>query len=202
MIDYSYVRVFHASPNSPAVDVYINNKLAIRSLTYRGFSVFLRTVKGSYNIKVFPAGQRKTPVINTNLNIPSKSIITVAAIGVLPNLSLLPIVEPTFPRNPGEAYVRFSNLSSNAPNLDLLLPSTGKIFTSVAYTKTTDYLPINAGIHTFNINNSVTNERVLYVPNVRLMPGRLYTFYTVGLIRKSPPLQVLIPLDGNSYIKF
>jgi len=199
--NYSYIRVFHASPNSPAIDLYIDDKIAIRNLSYRGFSTYLRTAPGNYNIKVFETGQNVNPVINTRLDVPGRSIITVAAIGALPNISLLPILEPTFSRNPSQAYIRFSQLSLNSPNLDLVEPS-GKIFSNVAYKQTTDYIPINPGIHTFNINTSSNNERVLHVPNIRLMPNKIYTLYTIGLLGKIPPLQVLIPLDGNSYIKF
>ncbi|MBC8060402.1 MAG: DUF4397 domain-containing protein [Clostridiaceae bacterium] len=199
--NYSYMRVFHASPNSPAIDVYIDDKIAIHNLPYRGFSVYLRTAPGNYNIKVFPTGQREKPVVDTNINIKGKSILTLAAIGTLPNISLLPVLEPTFTRKPGEAYVRFSQLSPNSPNLNVALPVTGNIFTNVAYTKTTDYIPIKAGIHTFNITSSENDERVLHVPNIRLMPNKIYTIYTIGLLAQNPPLQVLIPLDGNSYIK-
>ena len=126
--NYSYIRVFHASPSSPAVDVYVDDKIAVRTLAYRGYSVYLRVAPGSHNVKVFPSGQRDNPVISTKLDVPGRSIITIAAIGVLPNISLLPIVEPIFPRNPSETYVRFSQLSPNAPNLDLVLPNTGKLF--------------------------------------------------------------------------
>lgn len=199
--NFSYIRVFHASPNAPAVDVYIDDKIAIRNLYYRGFSTYLRTAPGNYNIKVFEAGKKQNPVVNTNLNIPEKSIFTVAAIGTLPNISLLPILEPTFARNPSQSYIRFSQLSPNSPNLDLVLPDNRKIFSNVAYTKTTDYIPINAGTHIFNINRSDNNERILHVPNVRLLPNKIYTIYTIGLLGNNPPLQVLIPLDGNSYIR-
>jgi hypothetical protein len=196
------MRVFHSSPNSPPVDVYINDKITIRNLPYRGFSVYLRTAPGSYNIKVFEAGQKEKPVVNTKLDIKEKSIITVAAIGTLPNISLLPILEPTFVRKPRVAYIRFSQLSPNSPNLDLVLAGTGKIFSNVAYTKTTDYIPINAGTHAFDVTTTENNERILHVPNIKLLPNKIYTIYTIGLLLKNPPLQVLIPLDGNSYIKF
>ena len=152
--------------------------------------------------KKLPAGQKEKPVITTKLNVPSTSIITVAAIGTLPNISLLPIVEPTFPRNPSEAYIRFSQLSPNSPSLDVELPGTGKLFSNVAYTKTTEYTPINAGIHTFNLTTSINNERVLHVPNISLLPNKIYTLYSIGLLGKNPPLQAVVPLDGSSYIKF
>jgi hypothetical protein len=196
----SFLRVFHASPNAPAVDVYINETLVVRRLAYKGFSTYLSILPGRYNIKVYPAGKKDTPVINTNTDVPARSIITAAAIGTLPGISLLPILEPVFATIPGKAYVRFSHLSPNAPNVDLVTGGQ-KIFSNVAYKNVTNYVPVNPGVYTFNVNSSANNQRVLYVPNIRLLPNKIYTIYAVGLAGETPPLQVVIPLDGNTYLK-
>lgn len=197
----SYVRVFHASPNTPAVDVYVNDRLTVTKLPYRGFSNYALLPGGRYNIKVYPAGRKDIAVVNTDINVPPRSIITVAAIGTLPEISLLPVLEPMFTRVPGKTYVRFAHLSPNAPNVDVSLPNGQKIFSNVAYRKITDYIPINSGTYTFNVNISENGQRVLHVPNIRLLPNRIYTVYVVGLAGKNPPLQAIIPLDGNTYLK-
>ncbi len=197
----SHIRILHASPNTPAVDVYLNNRLVIQRLHYRGFSNYLPTASGSYSVKVFPAGRRDKPLINTNLNIPAKSILTLAAIGTMQNISLLPIVDPKFLRTPSKTYVRFAQISPNTPNVDLTISGAGKVFNNVGYTKVTNYIPLNAGVHTFDVNESQSGRRILHVPNIRLLPNRVYTFYSVGLAGKTPPLQALVPLDGSTYIK-
>lgn len=197
----SYIRIFHASPNAPAVDVYLNDTLVIRTLSYKGFSNYLKTTPGIYNIKVFPANTKVTPVINTNITVAERVIMTIAVIGRLPNISLLPILEPVFTKNPSKAYVRFVHLSPNAPKVDVTVPGMGKIFTNVGYKEITNYTALNAGTYVFNINVSGTDNRVLHVPNIRLLPNKIYTIYAVGLVGETPPLQVVIPLDGNSYIQ-
>jgi hypothetical protein len=196
----SFVRVLHASPNAPAVDIYINDKLTIRRLPFKGFSSYLRVPAGKYNIKVFPAGKTDTPVINTNVDIPARSILTAAAIGTLPNISLLPIPEPVFNRKPGRAYVRFVHLSPNAPNVDVVTGGK-KLFSNVGYKKATDYVEVKPGVYNFNVTVSENGQNALTVPNIRLLPNRIYSIYAVGLAGSSPPLQVLIPLDGNTYLK-
>jgi hypothetical protein len=198
--NYSYVRVLHASPNAPAVDIYINDKLAVKALPFKGFSNYLRTPAGRYNIKVYPAGKKDTPVINTNIDIPAKSIFTVAAIGSLPDVSLLPIAEPIFNRMPGKTYVRFAHLSPNAPKVDITAGGK-KVFTNVGYKEVTGYTQVNPGVYNFDVTVSENGNRALYVPNIRLLPNRIYTIYAVGLAGGTPPLQVVIPLDGNTYIK-
>lgn len=196
----SYVRVFHASPNAPAVDVYINNNPVSRSLSFKGFSQYQSLQPGLYNFKIYPAGRTDTPVIDTNVNIPAKSIYTAAAIGELPNISLDLILEPLFQRVPGRAYIRFAHLSPNAPAVDIVLPNGRKLFSDITYKEVANYISLTPGKYTLNINLAGTNNRVLYVPNIRLLPNRIYTIYAVGLAGRTPPLQVVIPLDGNTYL--
>ena len=45
-----------------------------------------------------------------------------------------------------------------------------------------------------------TDQVILDVPNINLTANRYYTVYAVGLPVGQPPLQVLIPLDGQSYL--
>lgn len=197
----SFVRIFHASPNAPAVDVYINGNLSIKGLSYREFSNYLKVAPGDYKIKVFPSNKTDKAVLDTSVTVPERSILTVAVIGTLPNISLFPILEPVLPRIPTKAYVRFAHLSPNAPKVDIIIPAKGKIFTNIGYKEVTNYAALDAGNYIFNVNISGTDKRVLHAPNIRLLPNRFYTIYAVGLAGKTPPLQVVIPLDGNSYIR-
>lgn len=197
----SYIRLLHASPNAPAVDIYANGNSIARNLSYREFTEYFATPTGSYNIVVFPAGQTSNPVLNTNINIPGGSIFTVAAVGLLPNITLLPVEEPRMTIPPGRLMLRFAHLSPNAPNVDVVIQTGMVAFRNVAYQGITQYIPVNPGTYTFNLMVTGTDQRVLYVPNIRLESGRFYTIYAIGIAGGTPPLQVLIPLDGNTYIR-
>lgn len=197
----SYVRVLHAAPGAPPVDIYLNNRLIIRRLSYKDFSVYLPVSNGNYNIKVYPAGTTQNPVIDTNLEIPAKAIFTIAAIGTLPNLSLQPILEPIIPTEPGKVYIRFVHLSPNTPSVNLTLSDGTVLFKNLQYKEVADYIRVDPGTYSFELRLTSSNERILYVPNQHLRPNRIYTFYAVGLADKTPPLQALIPLDGNTYLK-
>lgn len=198
----SYVRILHASPNAPAVDVYVNNRPVFRNLSYKNFSDYVSLPPGLYNIKVFPAGTKTKAVVDTNLFIPGQKIFTVAAIGNAPNISLLPIEDVRRPKIPNKALVRFAHLSPNAPNVDITLPNGTVLFSNVGYKDVTQYIPVDPGVYTLEAREAGTNKKVLIVPNIRLSPNRFYTVYAVGDVSKAPGLQVLIPLDGNSYLQF
>ncbi|MCI1943785.1 DUF4397 domain-containing protein [Clostridium luticellarii] len=198
----SYIRFLNASPNSPAIDIYLNERLLSRNLSYKSFSDYTNIPYGTYNIKVFPAGSVENPIVDQNLTIPAEKIFTIAATDHYPNITLLPIEDIRRPKIPNRALIRFVNLTPDSPGLNLVLPGGNTLFSDVSYKEVSPYIPIAPGVHTLEINNSDSNERVLYVPNIRLTPNRFYSIYSVGNLSGSPEIQALIPLDGNSYIRF
>lgn len=197
----SFVRVLHASPNAPGVDIYVNNVLTVRDVTYKEFTQYIPLAGGLYNIKVYPTGTSTNPVIDTNVNIPPKSIFTIAATGMLANIGLTLVQEPPMQRLPGQTFVRIAHLSPNTPHVDITLPNGTKIFSDVEYKEITDYIPTRPGVYRVEARRAGTNDVILTVPNINLRPGNIYTVYIVGLENGNPPLQVLIPLDGSTYLQ-
>ncbi|MTK12482.1 MAG: DUF4397 domain-containing protein [Clostridiaceae bacterium] len=188
----SYIRIFNASPNSPALDIYANGNLIVKDLAYKEFSQYLPVSSGNYNIKVYPSGQITNPVIDSNINIPANTVFNVAIIGTFPNISLYTIQEPTTAQNFGRACIRFINLSPNSPAVDIKLSDGTNVFRNVGYKGITDYACIPPGTYTFIINLAGTENIVLTVPNVNLAPNTYYTIYTVGLVEKSPALEAVV----------
>lgn len=199
--DHAYIRLLHAVPNAPAVDIYANDKLIAKRLPYQGFTQYLRVSPGPYNITIFPGGTTSNPVLDTNVIIPPNTIATIPAIGLLPEISLLPVPESQMMMPPGKVCVRFVHLSPDAPPVDITLPDGTILFEDIDFEEATDYLCINPGKYTLQARVAGTDQVVLTVPNVKLTPNRFYSVYAVGLVEEPPPLEVLIPLDGISYIK-
>jgi hypothetical protein len=96
--------------------------------------------------------------------------------------------------------LRFAHLASAAPALDLVTDGT-TLFSDVGYQDVTEYVPVNPATYTLRLRSAGTGGVVLTAPNATLTSGRFYTVYAVGMPGSgAPPLQVLIPLDGNSYL--
>ncbi len=196
----SYVRILHASPDAPPVDIYINDMLLVQNLAFKSFTDYYPLDPGVYNIKVFPAGQTQNPVIDRDLRVPPNGIYTIAAINELSDITLYPILDTPMPIPNNMVYVRFVHLSPGAPNVDVRLPDGTTLFEDVEYKEVTDYILVNPGTYTFEVFPTGTDQSVLFVPNATLKPNRFYSVYAVGLAGGQPPLQALIPLDGNSYL--
>ena len=195
----SYIRVLHASPDAPAVDIYANDNLLIKNLGYKQLSKYLPVTPGNYRIQVYPTGQRTKPVLDTKVTAPPNSAYTIAAIGKLADLSLLPIPEMYMPPMPmgDQAYVRFTHLSPNAPAVDITLPDGNKLFDDVSYKETTDYIAVSPDTYTLQVRPAGSDQVVLTVPGVMLMPGMIYTVSAVGLVGETPPLEAILSTDGN-----
>lgn len=196
----SYARIFHAVPNAPAVDVYLNNKIITRNLGFGNFTEYLSVQPGYYETELYRAGSRNDLLVKENIFINPSSIYTIAATNYPAKINLLQILEPKGPFIPGKFFIRFGHLSPNSPNVDLTLANGKKLFTNVPYKKITGYIPLSSGTYNFRINSSETGELVLNVPNINLRGDRFYTIYAIGLLGDRPPLHVVIPLDGNSYL--
>ena len=191
----SYIRVLHASPNAPPVDVYANGNLIVQNLAYKQLSEYLPAIPGNYNIKIYPTGQTENPVVDTNVYVPPDAVLNIAAIGELPNISLYPIPEPNEKHNFERPCIRFIHLSPNVPAVDITLSDGRKIFSNVGYKDITDYACIPSGTYTFQVRPTGTNDVVLTIPNVQLMPNNYYTIYAVGLAGQSPPLEAIVALE-------
>ena len=188
----SKIRVLHAVPNAPAVDVYANDNLIVKNLAYREMSPYLPVPSGNYNIKVYPTGETTNPVIESSVYIPENSIYTIAAIGELPDISLYPIQEPTSANKTGMSCVRFIHLSPNAPAVDIKLPDGSIVFSNVPFKSIASYTCVPSGTYTFRINPSGSDNVVLTVPDVKLYPNTFYTIYAVGLVGETPNLEALL----------
>ncbi len=188
----SKIRVLHAVPGAPAVDVYANGNLIIENLPYKETSPYITVTPGDYNVKVYPTGETKNPVIDSNIYIPENSIYTIAAIGKLPNICLYPIQEPTAANKTGMACVRFIHLSPNAPPVDIKLPDGTIVFSNVPFKSIANYTCVPAGTYTFIVTPTGNDTVVLTVPNIKLNPNTFYTIYAVGLVGETPGLEALL----------
>ena len=197
----SYIRLLHASPGTPAADIYLDNVPAASSVAFKGFTGYMRILPGRHNIKIFPAGNTEQVLLDTDITIPERSILTGAIIGLPPNIGIKTFFETVVQIPPGKLRLRFSNLAPGSADMDLVMSGGRVLFEEVPYGKATNYESIPAGTYVFYLQQSGTDRSLLYVPNIRLAEGRFYTIYAVGQTGGGIPLQVLIPLDGNSYIR-
>lgn len=191
----SLVRVFHAAPQAPNVDVYVNDQMVFSNLAFGDFTRYVYLDEGEYNVSVYLAGQKDRPVINQMVDVPSQQIFTIAATGNLDNLGLL-VIPDKVSKSPSQNYssVRVIHLSLNAPGVDILVDG-DTLFEDISFGEGTDYVDLNPG--TYNVNVVLNTDKSVVLPlKVTLNPDKIYTIYIIG---NPPTLQAVQVVDGNTY---
>ena len=191
----SLVRVFHAAPQAPNVDVYVNDQMVFSNLAFGDFTRYAYLDEGEYNVSVYLAGQKDRPVINQMVDVPSQQIFTIAATGNLDNLGLL-VIPDKVSKSPSQNYssVRVIHLSPNAPGVDILVDG-DTLFEDISFGEGTDYVDLNPG--TYNVNVVLNTDKSVVLPlKVTLNPDKIYTIYIIG---NPPTLQAVQVVDGNTY---
>lgn len=191
----SYIRLLHASPDAPAVDIYINDIPVASNVNYKDITKYIALQAGNYNVKVYPAGDATNAVIAKNLSIPPNSVYTVAAIGYLQDINLLPIPEPVMANTTGEACIRFVHLSPSTPNVDIRLGDGTSLFEDLAFTDMTKYVCVPPGAYTFQIFLSDDDTNVLTVADVPVEGDKYYTAYALATPGEAPNLEALLVVE-------
>lgn len=197
----SHYRLLHASPGTGPVDVHINGKVVARNLRYLNFTNYFSVPSGIYTVRVYPTGKTSGPLIDTKLQLVPGSIYTIAAIGDPENVGIQPISEPLPGPTARYSMVRFAHLAPGTPELNIILPDGKKLFSNVSYKEVTEYIQLAPGNYGIEAITTSNNKRILIVPRINLQGDKIYTIYAVGKLNGNPPLQVLIPLDGSTYLR-
>jgi hypothetical protein len=192
-----YVRLFHAAPGTPAVDVYANGNMVAQGLTYGQITVYVPVNPGSYNIQVFQTCRTSNPLICSSISIAPETSQTIAGVGEPGRLSLFPIKEVYMPIiDKRSSYVRFVNLSPDSPALDVYLPDGTKILTDIAFMDYSKYITVPPGSYTV-VLKPLGGDNVLYtIQNLTLMPGTISSVFALGFVDGEPPLETVMYPDG------
>lgn len=197
-MDISYVRVFHASPNAPSVDIYVNGGIAFENLSFKDFTEYVQLPMGEYKIEVFPAGQKENPVLTQSVQVPTKQVITIAAAGNLEDLQLIPYIERTAEDLPvNESRLRVIHLSPDAPNVDVLIDE-NIAFSNIGFMDATNYDQLPSRSYDIKVNIASTENTVLAL-TAELKSQKVYTIYVVG---NPPDLSAIQSLDGVTFVRF
>ena len=91
------VRVIHASPDAPGVDVGVpGGPTLFRNISFMEITPFTEVQSGTYDLEVRPAGSMQAVVVVPNVSLDSANLYTFAAMGLLrgtPSLMVMPIVD-------------------------------------------------------------------------------------------------------------
>lgn len=196
-----YIRFLNASTAETRVDIYANGRRVAADLRYQDFTEYMKVLPGWYRIAVYRTGTVTEPLTVLRLQVQANGIYTVAVTGLAEEISSLTIEDSSRILSPNRAYIRFVQLSPTAPAMDVYWDDK-LVLSDLRYEEISRYLMSSTGSHTLKLRDTETGQLLLTHPDVNLKGGKAYTVYVVGSRADRAGLQVLIPLEGVTYLNF
>lgn len=193
------VRVVHASPDAPAVDVLVNDSVrAFSGAPFEGVTGYATLPAGVYNFKVVPEGEMADmAVIDVDQSLFYNRDYTVVAVDVLGSIEALPLVDDNKPVRKKMSRVRFVHASPDAPEVDIAVVNGPILFDDIEFKEVGDYIEVPRGIYDLEVRLSSNGAVALELPGIFLKGGTTYTVYAMGLAAGQPDLRAVISEDST-----
>ncbi|WP_280768639.1 DUF4397 domain-containing protein [Salipaludibacillus daqingensis] len=193
--DDGMVRLLHASPDAPEVNISVNGDTVVEGLDFKTATDYLYLAPGEYTVEIFPTEDDSEPVLTTTLAIESSQAYTVAAVNQLENLDVKVIKDKTTTEE-GMTSVRVGHLSPDAPSVDVLANG-NVVFSDASYLDVTDYEDLSPGTVDLDVNVSGSDDTVLSLEQTELEANTLYSVFAVGLAEGEPSLDAVVLADPS-----
>ena len=157
--DGGFLRLAHLSPDTPAVDVYVDSVsdpdagVVLEGVGYGVVSDYQAVPPGSYTVAMRTAGAAAdTPaVLSTTVQVDAGSARTVAGVGYFADLGLEVLEDDLTLPPPGSARVRVVAAAAGAGALDVSLADGPPLASALAFASASDYVEVPGGAATLRV---------------------------------------------------
>jgi hypothetical protein len=206
----SYVRVLHASPDAPAVDVYVENETFLTNFSFGNVSDYVVLSPGNYSLTITAAGDREAVVFDGTVSL-EPGARTIAAAGELrPNTAtefeLVSWADDATQPAEDEAAVSVVHLSPDAPAVDVTTADGAVLAENVSYPTATNYTTVPAGNYTAQVRAAAPENDgpVVAEVDVSLEGETAYSALALGYLEPAEnasleqPFQVSLVEDATT----
>ncbi|MCA1929625.1 DUF4397 domain-containing protein [Rheinheimera sp.] len=176
------VRVVHDVSDAPAVDVLVNNAVAVNALAFPDFTDYAALTPDTYNVKVAADADNSVVVIDADLPLNAGSYYTVHAVGSLTEGSIEPLVVEDNPRRIATAaQIRVIHGSSLAGPVDIYLTAGSDIsaataaLSNVPFKADSGYVQVPAGDYFVTVTPTGSKTAAIGPVAISLDANKIYT---------------------------
>lgn len=178
----THIRVAHFSPDTPAVEVYLDGEFSgIQTLSFGDVSGWVELPAGTYSIAVAPAGTSidDAAIGPANFTLGPGAWITVAATGSLSagTLGADVISEDIVPIAPDESFVTVFHGIEDAPAVDVILPDGTALISDLTFGNA-ETITVAPGTYDLSVVAAGTTEPAVIDLSGTTLEGE--TFYLVA----------------------
>ena len=190
----AFVRVVHASPDAPNVDVWVDGETVLTDVPFTAVSDYLTLPAGTYNVQVTATGSTDA-VIDADLTLEAGTSYTVAATGLLADITATVLTDDRTPAD-GQAKLRVFHASPSAPSaVDVAVTEGPILVEALAYGEATDYLTVDAGTYPLEIR-AAGDEAAALSLEATLEGGQNYTAIAMDDPESEAGVQVIVATEA------
>lgn len=216
------LRVVHAAPAAPAVDIYISTSAdatsiatetaTIGNLAFKAAPPALDIAPGEYYVRVTGANSKTILFDSGKATLSTGANLTLVAVEQSGATSPISLVNLTrnylIPRSEIVdivAQVRVVHASLDAPAVDAVLEDATKVATALTYSTASAYALTKAGPHTLTITGAGTTTPALVTSTLALTGSTSYSVFVMGLAASPVGVTLLdsltSPIAGNAKLR-
>lgn len=197
------LRVVHASPDAPNVDVLVDGAAVLTDVPFTGASGYLAVPSGARSLEVRATGT-ETVVIDQDATVDAGRAYTVLAIGRLASIAPLVLEDDLALPAAGNVKLRLVHAAPAAGNVDIYVTAPDAdiadatpTLSNVAFRAASSYLEVPAGSYRVRITPAGTRTVAIDVNDVALTAGQIRTAVAVEAPGGGAPLAALLLADRN-----
>lgn len=197
------LRVVHASPDAPNVDVFVNGSSVLQNVGYKTASSYLKVKAGTDKIEVKPTGSSNA-VISASADLTSKKDYTALAVNFVSSIQPLLLTDDNTPPTSGNVKVRIVHAAPSAPAVDVYVTAPGAdlltatpVLTNVPFTGVSSYLSVPAGNYEIRVTVAGTKTVAIDSGSVTLAAGQIRTVVALDANGGGAPFTAIVLADLN-----
>lgn len=180
-VDQSCLRIVHASPDAPTLDVYLNDSPLAEGLAFGDGTEYVTVPDGEgQQLRIVSAGgSADEPVVETDLDLDGRYAYQVVATGMFAELEASVETVDLSPMPENQSRIRLVHAAPDIEEVDVAIAEGPTAFEGIGFRSSSGYLVIDAGTYTLEVRPG-GEETIALRTDVTLEPGMVYDAIAVG----------------------
>ena len=176
------IRVVHASPDAPAVNVLVDGQPLAEGVSFGSASEYAALPPGDHQVQVVPA-DGGSPLIEQTVTLDGWTSNILAVVGQLANIQLQANVVDITETEAGQARLRVVNAIPDAPGISVgVVGAEQAMAEGVQFPNASDYQATSPGTYDLEVRNADSGETLLTAPGIQVDGGQVYDLFAIGQI--------------------
>ena len=205
----AWIRVLHASPDAPNVDVFVDASKVLTNVAFGDISAYTPVSAAAHAIKVCATADNTIcPIDVPSLSVADGKKYTIAATNMLASIEVK-VIEDAPASSQEDAQIRVVHFSSDTPAVDVInTADDSKLVTNLAYGSASTYLAVPGATYNVKVCANADNTVCPLGPlPLTVAGGTAYSVFAIGsldsLLATMPPTDTMsgstdAPVTGSS----